>query len=84
MATCRYAPDHPFGLLQFQATGGVIVEKKQRLGTENGDSIGTHRNQVNADAIETVEFDRQPELRADTVRARNQQWIPVTIQWQLE
>ena len=78
------AADYAFRLGQFEFTGGVVVEEKQRLGAQHGDIVGAHRHQVDADAVEFVEIDREFQLGADAVGAGHQQRLPITLQRQFE
>ena len=51
--------------------GGVVVEKEERLGALHHDVVRAHRHQVDADRVMASGLDREPELRADAVRARH-------------
>jgi hypothetical protein len=59
-------------LFNLQLSAGVVVEEKQGLGAEHRDVVGAHRHQVDADAVEAIEFERQFQLGADAIGTRNQ------------
>ncbi len=49
-----------------------VIQEKQGLGTLNQDVVGTHRDQIDADRVVTVQGERQAQLGADPVGARHQ------------
>jgi hypothetical protein len=76
--------DNPPRRIHLELPGGVVVQKKQRLGTQHGDVIDAHGNQIDADRVVTPHLDRQLELGAYPVGARDQHRLAIAVDRQLE
>ena len=76
--------DDLFGLRDLEPPGRIVVEKKECLGAKYRDISRAHRHQIDTDAIDPVKVDRKPQLGADAVGSRHQQWIAVALQRQFE
>ncbi len=68
-AALRDAFNHRLGIVDFQFSGGVVIEKKQRFSTTGQDVIDTHGNQVDSDGVMAVELPRQQQLGAHAIGA---------------
>ena len=72
IVTRRQPHAHAFSDVDIQGTGGIVVQKKHRLGAAGHDVIHAHRHQINADGVVSAQLKRQLELGADAICARYQ------------
>src|SRR5689334_18392640 len=63
--------------LTVQFSRRIIIEEKQRLSALNDEIVGTHCDEIDADAVMTPRLDRELQLGADPVVRGNEQWIPI-------
>ncbi len=70
--------------IDLQLAGGKIVEEEQRFGALADEVVHAHGHEVDPDAREAPRLDRQPELRPDPVRRRNQHRVRVARGLQVE
>jgi hypothetical protein len=61
--------------LDVEPAAGIVVEEEQRLGALHHDVVDAHRHQVDADRVGDARFDRDLELGADAVGARDKDRI---------
>jgi len=78
------AGDDAFGHPNVEFSGGVIIEKEQRLGTLHGHVIDAHADEIDADTIMSTGVDGQAQLGADTVGARYQYRSFPALEWQFD
>jgi len=67
-----------------ELSGGVVVEKVQRLGALHDDVVGAHGDQIDADATVSIAIDGESQLGADAVGARDEHRSAIAIHRQLE
>jgi hypothetical protein len=61
-----------------ESLADVVIEKEQGFRTLDQDVVDAHRDEVDADGVVPVQRERQFQLGADPVRARNQHGFPIT------
>ncbi len=63
---------------------GIVVEEEQRLGALDHDVVDAHRHQVDADRVGHARLDRDLELGAHAVGARDEDRIPEARRLEVE
>ena len=80
----RDAFDHARGAVHFQLAGGIVIQKKQRLGALHHQIVDAHRHQILAQPIEQTGINGDLELGADAIRGCHQYRILETCGRQVE
>ena len=62
--------------VDIEPAAGIVVEEEQRLGALDHDVVDAHRHQVDADRVGNARLDRDLELGADAVGARDEDRDP--------
>ena len=63
---------------------GHVVEEEERRGPGAGQVVGAHRHEVDADRVVAAGVEREPELGADAIRARDEHRSLPAARWQLD
>src|SRR3546814_4300249 len=76
--------DDTFGDARVERAAGIIIKEEQRLGALDDQIVGTHRDEIDADAVVPIMVDREFELGADAVIGGDEQRIGETRGLEIE
>ena len=73
------ARDDGRGGVHIKLAAGEVIEEEQRFGTADQDVVDAHGDQIDAHRVMPVQRSREEQLRADTVRARDQHRVAEAV-----